>query len=130
ELTVNFKLEEFTGGNLLIGNNGGKIILMKNLKIHWDYKACTQFKDPIIANVIAEYRYRVSISEENGTKIIDTKDYKYGAGDIDKFLVDIKYSELGIYNVWFTFEYNIFGSEEWFLYNTDKDTIEKCAKFN
>lgn len=130
DLTVQFSLEEFTNANLLIGNNGGKIILMKNLKIHWDYSECTQFKPPIIASVIIPYRYDVHITKENGDKLIDSKEFKYGAGDFDKFNVNIIYPGLGVYIVWFSFEYNIFGSNKWFLYKTEKDSIEKCMKYN
>ena len=125
ELIVQFHLDKFTGGNLLIGNNGGKIILMKNFTIHWDYMECLQFNDPVMAHVIAEYRYEVSITKENGFKLIDTEVFKYGAGDIDKFLVEINYPELGVYTVWFSFDYNIFGTEDWILYQTENDIIEK-----
>jgi len=130
DLTVRFSLEEFTGANILIGNNGGKIIIMKNLKIHWDYSECLKFKQPIIASVLVTYRYDVTITKDNGDKLIDTKEFKYGAGDIDKFNANIIYPKLGIYTVWFSFEYNIFGSDEWFLYKTEKDRIEKCMKWD
>ncbi|NMM47701.1 hypothetical protein [Marinigracilibium pacificum] len=130
ELTVQFHLENYTGGNLLIGNNGGKIILMKNLKIHWDYQECPQLEEPSVGAPLVEYRYTVSITKEKGEQIIDTKEFKYGAGDVDKFLVDIIYPGLGVYTIWFSFEYTVFGSNNWYLYKTHSDSINKCVNWN
>ena len=128
ELTVKFSLEKFTGGNLYIGNTGGQIILMKNLKMHWDYEECTSFDPIIMASLLAEFRYSVSITKELGSELIDAKEFSYGAGDIDKFLIAIDYPGLGVYSVWITFEYNIFGTDDWFLYETDKSVIKECEK--
>jgi len=103
---------------------------MKNLKIHWDYSECPQFKPPFIPKIIIVYRYDVNITKEKGDQLLDTKEYSYGAGDIDNFNVNLIYPGLGVYTVWFSFEYKIFGSDEWFLYKTEKDRIEKCMKWN
>jgi nitrogen fixation/metabolism regulation signal transduction histidine kinase len=128
QLNTQFHLGEYTGGNLLIGNNGGEIILMKNLKIFWNYSECSQIEIAEDGSPIVTFRYKVNVTKENGSKLIDNKEFKYGAGDIDKFLVKIYYPALGIYEVWFSFEYKIFGSNQWLVYKTVKDKIEKCSE--
>jgi hypothetical protein len=128
ELTVEYSLRKYEDASILIGNNGDKIILVKNLTIFWEYKECPAYREPTVGAPLVKYRYDVKISKSNDSKLIESKEFKYGKGDVDQFNVNIIYPGLGIYTVWFTFDYEIFGTDKWFKYKTEKGTREICER--
>jgi len=129
ELAVEYSLMKYEDAKILIGNNGDKIIIVKNLTIFWEYEECPFYKEPLAGAYMVPYRYHVEISKSNDSKIIEPNEFKYGKGDIDKFNVAIEYPGLGIYRIWFTFDYKIFGTKEWFRYETGEGIREICEKF-
>ena len=128
KLTVTFRLSRFSGADLKIGNIGEKIIIIKDLAIHWEYVECSHFAPHKSGATFMKYKYEVSLTKENDFKIIDDTEFKYANGELDEFDVDIHYPGLGVYTVWFSFEYNVFGSDEWYTYETDKEIMERCEK--
>ncbi|MBU2938684.1 hypothetical protein KO494_03930 [Lacinutrix sp. C3R15] len=127
-LTIDYFIGDYTGGNLTIGNNTEHIVLIKNLKVIWDYSECLSFKQPIAALVVVEYNYKIDLTKSKGEKIIDKREFKYSKGEIEKFNIDIKYPDTGVYTIWVGFEYKIFGNDSWQDYKSQKDIIEKCSK--
>lgn len=128
-LTINYSLNSFTGANLTIENNKNKTVLIKDLKVLWNYKKCTSFKDPISAAVMMVYNYKIELTKSKGEKIIDYKKFIYKNGEAEEFNIDIRYPNgKGIYNIGIGFEYKIIGSDTWYDYKTQKEFIEKCNK--
>ena len=128
-LTFEYFVGDFTGGNLTIGNSTEHIVLIKNLKVIWDYEECPSFKAPIIAHVIQEYKYELALTKQKGEKIIDRRQFKYSKGDVEKFNINIEYPDTGVYSIWISFKYQIFGSSNWQDFKSQKDVVEKCAKY-
>lgn len=128
ELTVEYYLLKYAGADLTIGNNGDKIILLKDLTIHWKHESCPSLTEPLPGVCLVKYRYSITISAGNGSAKIDSSVFKYGKGDVDQFNIDIGYSDYGIYTVWFTFDYKIFGGPGWNHYETNTCIRENCEK--
>lgn len=128
ELTVEYYLLKYAGADLTIGNNGDKIILLKNLTIHWKHEPCPSLTEPLEGVCLVKYRYSITISPGSGSAKIDSSVFKYGKGDVDQFNIDIRYSDSGIYTVWFTFDYKILGGTNWNHYETSTCIRKNCEK--
>ena len=129
DLHVEYFIEEYTGANVLIGNQGNGIVLVSGITIHWTYKPCERFEEPMVGAPLVEFRYEVYLSKSNSSKLLTTKKFKYGPGDVDKFLVDLHFPDYGIYTIWLTFKYKNFGDEEFVVYSTPKRVRECCTKW-
>lgn len=129
DLQVEYSVNKFTGANMLIGNRGQGIIITSNLSLNWDYKECPSYDEPSPGAPLVEYRYKVALTTSKGSKLLDPRDFKYGAGDIDKFLVELTYPDSGVYNLWFTFNYKILGNEQTQTYETKHLERWVCEKY-
>jgi|GEM_PF-4046801 len=128
DLRVDFHVGKYTGGNMLLGNQGQGIIIVSDLTIHWSYRECPQFREPTVGVPLVEYRYEVDLTASEGSQRLDPREFKYGPGDVDKFLVDLNYPDYGVYTVWLSFQYRHLGEDEVHLYETEKDQREVCEK--
>src|SRR5262249_3221524 len=102
DLQVEYYVEKYTGANVLIGNRGQAIIVASELTLHWDYRKCPNFRKPTVGAPLVTYRYEVNLSKAAGSKLLETREFKYGPGDVDKFLVDLKFPGDGVYTIWLT----------------------------
>jgi hypothetical protein len=128
KLKVNIYLSKFSGANVYIGNNGGGIILVKNFTAYWNYKKCPFFRPSGVGAPLIQYKYELTLTKTSGSKLIEHRIFKYGNGDIDDFYIDINYPDYGVYEIWFEFDYQIFGQSDWNIYKTEKQSIELCEK--
>lgn len=128
DLQVEYSVQRYTGATVLIGNRGQGIIIASGLTLHWDYRPCPEFKEPTVGLPLVTYRYRVDLTASKGSKLLDDREFKYGAGDVDKFLVDLTFPDHGIYTVWLTFRYKKLGESASRLYETEHLERELCEK--
>ena len=128
DLNVSFMVGQSTGANILIGNQGNSIIAVKDLALHWKYSKCRTFKKPTFEAQLVTYRYEADLTTSDGSKVLDTNEFKYSQGEVDKFLVDLKYPDYGIYTVWFTFDYTRLGENGTNTFTTNQDVQEVCEK--
>lgn len=129
DLQVEYSVDKFTGANMLIGNRGQGIIITSNLSFHWDYRECPSYDEPSVGAPLVEYRYKVDLTTRKGSKLLDTRDFKYGAGDVDKFLVELTYPDSGVYKLWFTFNYKILGNDQVQTYETKHVERWVCERY-
>lgn len=127
-LEVEHSFNLYQGASLLIGNVGDNIIIVKNLTIHWAYQECSLYTEERQGGLITEFRYLAKFSKHKNAELLESKELKYGKGDIDKFNIKIDYLDLGKYSVWFTFDYKIFGTKNWNEYGDTLGDIEVCQK--
>ena len=127
---VEYSLGKYTGVHLKIANTSPKgIIVMSDLTLHWDYSECPEFREPSVGAPLIEYRYEVDVTKSRDSKILDTREFKYGPGDVDAFYVGINYPSLGVYHIWVEFKYSEFGSTTLGIYQTRKASIGLCEKW-
>lgn len=129
DLRVDFHVAKYTGANMLIGNQGQGIIIVSELTIHWSYRKCPRFREPTVGAPLVEYRYEVALTTSDGSQRLDSKEFKYGAGDVDKFLIGLSYPDHGVYTVWLSFQYRELGEDGVNRYETEKDEREVCVKW-
>ncbi len=129
DLNVSFMVEHSTGANILIGNQGTSIIVVRDLALHWKYSQCRTFRKPTFEAQLVTYRYEADLTTSDGSKVLDTNEFKYSQGEVDKFLVDLRYPDYGVYTVWFTFDYTRLGENAAHTFTTDQDVREVCEKF-
>lgn len=129
DLQVEFFVTEYTGANILIGNRGQGVVVMSALTINWGYRRCSQFREPTVGAPLVEFRYEVNLTTSDGLHVLDSREFKYGPGDVDKFLVDLHFPELGIYTIWMSFRYRYLGKRQLYSYETPKVEREICVKW-
>ncbi|MHC1698584.1 MAG: hypothetical protein AB9919_11100 [Geobacteraceae bacterium] len=128
DLQVEYSVQKYTGANILLGNRGQGIIIVSELTLHWDYRECPKYREPGVGLPLVTYRYKVDLTKSKGSKLLDSREFKYGAGDVDKFLVDLKFPDYGVYAVWLTFNYKKLGEETSYRYETQHIERELCEK--
>ena len=125
-LLVEFSVAKYTGASVMIGNQGQGIVLVSEITLNWDYRACPQLTPPLSGAPLVTYKYEVDLTQAKGSKLLDTQDFKYGPGDIDRFLVDLNYPGHGIYSVWFSFKHKAPGEADFKTYTTAKAERSVC----
>ncbi len=105
ELLVQFHPRWPTGVELTVANEGLEIVVVSNLTLHWDYAECECLRKPSSGAESIPYSYAVEISASEGSVLIDKKEFKNSAGDIDKFLIELLLpKQKGRYTSWVTFD--------------------------
>jgi hypothetical protein len=64
-----------------------------------------------------------------GSKNLDSSEFKYSEGEVDKFLVELHTPDYGVYTVWFTFNYTRLGEDSSNVFTTKQDVLEVCQKY-
>jgi hypothetical protein len=89
--------------------------------------SCPYLIPPPVAAPIVEYRYSVLLSQGEHVYQLDQRDFKYGPGDIDRFLVDLSVGENAIYRVRLAFDYRYVATNaEWAAYRSAEYCLLKC----
>ena len=123
DLQVDYHVARYTGENILIGNQGQGIIIISELTLQWGYQECPEYREPLVT-----YRYEVDLTKSSGSKLLDDREFKYGPGDVDKFLVDLNFPGHGVYEIWITFKYKKIGESTSHLFESTHDEREVCVK--
>jgi len=129
DLKVEYSVPRYNGGdaNILIGNQGQGLIIISELTLHWDYEECSGYQEPMFGAPIVIYRYDVDLTKSNGSKVLDEREFKYGPGDVDKFMVNLNFPDRGVYETWITFKYKKIGEPLHFFESThEKKAV--CVK--
>lgn len=126
DLTVEFSVDKYTGASVMIGNEGQGIVLVSGITLNWDFRPCPRLTEVLAGAPLVTYRYDVTLTQAKGSKLLDTQDFKYGPGDIDRFLVDLHYPGHGIYSVWFSFTHKAPGEASMKTYQTAKADNSVC----
>jgi hypothetical protein len=130
ELTVDFDVSTFSGAEILIGNEGQHIFVLRDLTINWEYSKCPEFERPTTGAPLIEYRYEVNLTTSKGSKLLDSKTFKYGSGDADKFHVDLHYPGYGVYTIWLSFKYKRLGKQTEQIYETRRKNLRFARILN
>ena len=128
KLNVDYYVGKYTGANIEISNQGQGTIVVSKLTLNWSYRECPELWKPMVGAPMVTYRYDVTLTAKNDTKLFEYRDFKYSPGEIDKFLIDLHYPKNGVYSTWLSFAYRIPGIEGTNVYNSQKDSIEICAE--
>jgi hypothetical protein len=108
-----------------IGQSG--IIKARSISLETSSNACPYLIPPPVAAPMIEYRYHKRISTKQSNYLLDTRDFKYGPGDIDRFFVDMRFEENAIYEIGLGFDYQLVGvSSKWNKYQSEKDCVAIC----
>jgi hypothetical protein len=129
DLQVDYHVGQYTGANILIGNRGQGIIIISELTLHWDYRKCPEYREPLVGAPLVTYSYEVHLTKSSDSKVLDYREFKYGPGDVDKFLVDLNFPGHGVYNIWITFKYKKIGEPTLHLFESTHDEREVCVKW-
>ncbi len=126
DLQVEYQVGRFTGAKVLIANRGQDIIIVSNMTLYWDYRECPTLMEPITGVPIVTYRYEVDLTKSQGSRLLDSREFKYGAGDVDQFQVDLNFPGKGVYTIWMDFAYRKLGDETTFRYESQRVEQEIC----
>ncbi|MGZ8284224.1 MAG: hypothetical protein ACXW27_01105 [Allosphingosinicella sp.] len=125
KLDVEFRVDTYTGASIDIANEGQGVILVDNLTLHWSYRSCPKLRPPSVGAPLVEFRYTAALTMDDGSKLLDRRTFKYGPGEIDRFLVDLEYPGNGVYSVWLSFDHRKVG-ETSKHFETEHATHELC----
>ena len=128
QLAVAFDVDKFTGAVCEIGNKGQGIISVREPTLHWTYRECSSYTFPSRGAQLVSYRYEADLTTAAGLKLLDTHELKYGAGNLDRFYVQLLRSKHGIYTIWLTFRYNQVDETSDHVYETKHIELEDCEK--
>jgi hypothetical protein len=129
KLTTEYDLRTYTGATLRVGNTGQGILLVNDVTLDSDYMSCSPYEEPRVGAPMVTYRYEVELTKQRDSKLLDNRQFKYGAGDVDEFRIDLDYPGYGVYKVWLTFNYKEFGSNEIHTFQTEKLVQRVCEKW-
>ena len=127
-LSTEYTLDSFTGANYTIANKTDHIVLIRNLKVLWNYQKCTTVEPIIMPQVKIVYNYNIDITKRKSEKIIDKRDFTYSKGEIESFKINITYPDTGVYTIWIGFEYKTFGNSGWNDYISEERILKRCFK--
>jgi hypothetical protein len=129
KLNVDYSVSRFTGATIEISNQGQGSIVVSQLTLNWIYTKCPQSEPPLMGAPMVEYRYNVDVTASDGSKEFETRDFTYGPGEIERFLIDINYPEKGVYTTWLSFDYRIPGTPGVSNFIGPKDTLSVCVGY-
>jgi hypothetical protein len=72
---------------------------------------CPSYEAPRFGAPLVTYRYDVDLTKSKGSKLLDDRDFKYGSGEVDRFLVDLHYPDYGDYKELGTQEMHTFHTQ-------------------
>lgn len=125
-LVAELSVDKYTGASVMIGNQGQGIVLVSGITLNWDFRPCPRLTEVLAGAPLVTYKYDVTLTQAKGSKLLDTQDFKYGPGDIDRFLVDLHYPGHGIYSVWFSFKHKAPGEADFRTYTTAQAENSVC----
>lgn len=128
DLQVEYDVHDFIGASALIGNQGQGIILVSGISLNWSYDKCPRFTELTIGAPLVTYRYKVNLTRSVGSKILDQREFKYGPGEVDRFLVDLNYPQDGVYTTWLSFTYKTINEQASHIYATERVKHDVCEK--
>lgn len=126
-LGVAFESYGEIGAEILIGNEGSGVVLVRNIGFHWDYHECEEYYPRVYPAPVLEYRYEVILPEVSGSRKLDDRMFQYSGGDLERFIVDTRFAGKGVYDVWFSLDYKTAVSGTWSRYQTERARIDACS---
>ena len=123
DLQVGYKMDDSLA-YVLIGNSGQGIIIVSDLTLHWIHKSCSKTiplsaSGARLTSPLITYRYDVALTEPMGTKLLDDREFKYGTGEADKFLIYLGWPATpSMSTVWLTFTYKTLREQASYVYET------------
>ena len=103
-------------------------VLISDLTLHWDYKPCPRPIEYGDGGAVETHKYRVELTKSRGSKLLDTKKFKYPPGEYDDFFIDLVYPDDGLYQIWLEFRYEILEGQKRGLYQSVKNVIWVCPE--
>lgn len=129
ELLVRFERVADRVVKLTLANEGAEILIVSDLTLHWHYEVCPFLREATAGAMVIPHRYSIDITASDGQAIIDTNEFKYSAGDVDQFLVQVNIPiTKGIYSVAVVFDVTQLNSGERREVGSAVITFDLCEK--
>jgi hypothetical protein len=128
DLRVDYEVSQFTGADIAIGNTGQGIILVSELTYHWDYRKCPEFDEPVGGAPLLTYQYDLQLTTAKGSKVLDSRTFKYGPGEVEGFRINLRYPDYGVYTTWLSFRYRRLGEVIERILETPKGEHRVCRR--